>query len=76
MNNLSFRAGIVAAALALCAATATAQRAAYPPEEFAERRARLCERLDSGAVLLFSETMPRYGARFRQDHDFFYLTGY
>ncbi len=55
---------------------ATAQRATYPPEEFTERRARLCERLNSGAVLMFSETMPRYGARFRQDHDFFYLTGY
>ena len=58
------------------ATAANAQRAAYPPEEFAERRARLCERLDGGAVLMFSETMPRYGARFRQDHDFFYLTGY
>ena len=58
------------------ATVATAQRATYPPEEFAERRARLCERLDAGAVLLFAETMPRYGARFRQDHDFFYLTGY
>lgn len=60
----------------LAATVATAQRATYPPEEFAERRARLCERLDGGAVLMFSETMPRYGARFRQDHDFFYLTGY
>ncbi len=58
------------------ATAANAQRAAYPPEEFAERRARLCERLDGGAVLMFSETMSRYGARFRQDHDFFYLTGY
>ena len=56
--------------------TATAQRATYPPEEFTERRAKLCEQLDGGAVLMFSETMPRYGARFRQDHDFFYLTGY
>ena len=65
------------ALLSLAAETAaTAQRATYPPEEFAERRARLCERLDGGAALLFSETMPRYGARFRQDHDFFYLTGH
>ncbi len=55
---------------------AMAQRATYPPEEFTERRAKLCDHLDGGAVLIFSETMPRYGARFRQDHDFFYLTGY
>ena len=62
--------------LCLAAAEATAQRATYPPEEFTERRARLCERLEEGAVLMFSETMPRYGVRFRQDHDFYYLTGY
>jgi len=69
VRKLVFRALFLSVFFA--ATVATAQRATYPPGEFAERRARLCERLDGGAVLLFAETMPRYGARFRQDHDFF-----
>ncbi|HVS63804.1 MAG TPA: Xaa-Pro peptidase family protein [Thermoanaerobaculia bacterium] len=53
-----------------------AQRIEYPPEEFAERRRALCEVIEEDAlVLLFSKTEPARGVRFRQDHDFYYLTG-
>lgn len=53
-----------------------AQRYEYPPEEFVARRHALCERLgEEGTVLLFGKTMPAVGVRFRQDNDFFYLTG-
>ncbi len=64
--------------LLACAVPCLAQRQEFPPEEFSERRSRLCERLEAdqpGDLLLFAETMPRPGVRFRQDHDFWYLTG-
>jgi Xaa-Pro aminopeptidase len=78
MNLLSPR-RVQAASVALllsAASSALAQRATYPPEEFTERRAKLMATLPSGsAVLMFAATMPQPGLRFRQDNDFFYLTG-
>ena len=53
-----------------------AQRIEYPPEEFKERRVALCAELEEpGMVMLFAETSPPIGVRFRQDHDFYYVTG-
>ncbi|MDX1644353.1 MAG: hypothetical protein R3244_08360, partial [Thermoanaerobaculia bacterium] len=50
-----------------------AERFAYPPEEFVERRAELCDAIDEPAtVVLFSSTRFLTGLRFRQDHDFYY----
>jgi Xaa-Pro aminopeptidase len=64
------------AILVVLAAPVYAERYSYPPEEFAERRARLCEAIDEDAVvILFAKTKADVGVRFRQDHDFFYLTG-
>lgn len=55
---------------------ALAQRYEYPPGEFTARRQALCARLgEEGMVLMFGKTMPATGVRFRQDNDFFYLTG-
>jgi len=54
---------------------AQAQRIGYPPEEFIARREALCERLESGTVLMFGNTQPALAARNHQDHDFYYLTG-
>lgn len=65
----------LAAVLLACALPAAAQRASFPPEEFTERRARLCAAMGEGLGLLFGATMPQPGSRFRQDNDFFYLTG-
>ena len=54
---------------------AQAQRIGYPPEEFITRREALCDRLESGTVLMFGNTQPALAARNHQDHDFYYLTG-
>ncbi|MEM1247670.1 MAG: Xaa-Pro peptidase family protein [Acidobacteriota bacterium] len=62
-------------------AAVDAQRFTYPPEEFQERRETLCEavRKDSGdapaLIALFARTKAQTAMRFRQDHDFFYVTG-
>lgn len=58
------------------ASPAAAERFEYPPQEFKDRRAELCSAIEGDAtVLLFARTSPLAGLRFRQDHDFFYLTG-
>ena len=58
------------------AAPAFAQRHEYPHQEFTARRQALCSALGTdGTVLLFGKTMAPAGIRFRQDNDFFYLTG-
>ena len=55
---------------------AVAARFEYPPEEFTERRAKLCAAIKENAtIILFARTSPLAGLRFRQDHDFYYLTG-
>jgi Xaa-Pro aminopeptidase len=67
---------VVAAALASWSLPLAAQRFSYPPEEFRERRARVCEAITEPAtVILFSSTEFLTGLRFRQDNDFFYLSG-
>lgn len=53
----------------------TAERMGYPPEEFAARRQRLAKVLQRGTLVMFGATSPAPGLRFRQDNDFFYLTG-
>jgi Xaa-Pro aminopeptidase len=56
-----------------------AERFGYPPEEFTARRERLVNVLRTespdGAVILFAASSSTPGLRFRQDHDFYYLTG-
>src|SRR5688572_22659114 len=52
-----------------------AERMGYAPEEFAGRRQRLAQALQRGTVVMFGATSPTPGVRFRQDNDFFYLTG-
>ncbi len=67
---------VASALLGLVPAEAAAQRVHYPPEEFSERRAEICAALEEPAtVILFSSTRFLTGVRFRQDNDFFYLTG-
>tara|TARA_B100001123_G_scaffold447105_1_gene603654 strand:+ start:1453 stop:2790 length:1338 start_codon:yes stop_codon:yes gene_type:complete len=62
-------------ALAIPTTTALAERLEYPPEEFLARRELLARNVDGGLLIMFSSTLPTPGIRFRQDHDFFYLTG-
>ena len=72
-----------AVALCLCVVCAgnwlSAERIGYAPEEFTARRERLVNVLRGQApqstVILFSASASTPGLRFRQDHDFYYLTG-
>ncbi len=47
---------------------------AFPPEVYAQRRARLAAELD-GPLVVVSEYMIRHGGEKKQDPNFFYLTG-
>jgi Xaa-Pro aminopeptidase len=53
----------------------TAQRTGYTPEEFVRRRAALMAEVKDGAIILFGDASLPAGTHFRQDNDFFYLTG-
>lgn len=70
---------VFAVAIVMFAAQAVAplgaQRAGFPPEEFAARRAALMERLAAGAVILFGDAAAPAGSHFRQDNDFYYFAG-
>jgi Xaa-Pro aminopeptidase len=52
-----------------------AERMGYGPEEFAARRQRLAGVLEGGTLVMFGAASSAPGLRFRQDNDFFYLTG-
>jgi Xaa-Pro aminopeptidase len=47
----------------------------FSADECAQRRARLMASAGSGLIVLFGATSPLPGLRFRQDNDFYYLTG-
>jgi Xaa-Pro aminopeptidase len=63
------------ALIAAVASALHAERLGYPAEEFTARRQALARSLGDGYVLLFGQTMPPAGIRFRQDNDFYYVTG-
>src|SRR5689334_2510670 len=52
-----------------------AERMGYTPEEFSARRQKLAKALGSGTLIMFGASGPTPGTRFRQDNDFYYLTG-
>ncbi len=62
-------------ALTVWCAWPAAERMGYPAGEFAARRQKLAASLQRGTLVLFGATGRTPGLRFRQDHDFFYLTG-
>jgi len=53
----------------------SAERMGYAPGEFGARRERLAKALKRGTLVMFGATSASPGVRFRQDNDFFYLTG-
>jgi Xaa-Pro aminopeptidase len=59
----------------LHAPIATAQRFVFPPEEFKTRRVALAKAAAEGDILMLGASGPLPGLRFRQDNDFYYLTG-
>ena len=63
-------------ALGLAAGVLSAASAApFAPEECARRRAQLMAAAGEGLTVLFGATAAAPGSRFRQDNDFYYLTG-
>src|SRR5262245_12780316 len=52
-----------------------AERFGTPAQEFGARRQRLARSLERGTLVLFGAASQAPGLRFRQDNDFFYLTG-
>jgi len=74
--------GRFAAALAVCALTVLASAQPvfigsdiFPPEEFAARRAKVIERIGEGVAILQGATERPGEQPFRQNNQFFYLTG-
>jgi len=61
--------------LAFNLSPAYGQRTGYSKEEFLRRRSALMEKAGSGLIVFFGETSALPGVHFRQDNDFFYLTG-
>ncbi len=61
--------------VAFLAARPGAERMGYSADEFAGRRQRLATALERGTLVMFGATEASPGIRFRQDNDFFYLTG-
>jgi Xaa-Pro aminopeptidase len=68
-------AGLLGVSCLIAATSVVAQPVVYPAEEFAERRAALCDAVGEGYVLMFGASARQPGLRTRQDNDFFYLTG-
>ena len=64
----------LACILAAPAALVAQSDVAFPPEVYAERRARLVERIGA-PVIVASEYMIRHGGEKKQEPNFFYLTG-
>ena len=73
----AFRSLVVLVLLAVIwpSSSPKAERMGYAPEEFSARRQRLAGALGGGTLVMFGATSPAQGLRFRQDNDFFYLTG-
>jgi len=70
------RALLTLAVIVLTLTAPSAQRVGYPLDEFATRRQNLAAALGGeSAVVMFGATDAQAGVRFRQDNDFYYLTG-
>ena len=69
------RLAAILVAVVLASALPRAERMGYAPEEFVARRQQLAKVLQRGTLVMFGGTSPIPGVRFRQDNDFYYLTG-
>ena len=47
----------------------------FKPEDFAKRRARVMEQIGDGVVIMQGAELPEAFVKFRQDNNFYYLTG-
>lgn len=65
--------------ISLCAATATGKAQNifkyFTPDDFAARRAKLMEQIGDGIAILQGAELPEPYIKFRQDNNFYYLSG-
>jgi Xaa-Pro aminopeptidase len=72
------RATLLAALLLLASSSASAQALftdSLPKEEFSERRARLMEKIGDGVAIILGTAETGNSLKFRQNNQFYYLTG-
>jgi Xaa-Pro aminopeptidase len=72
------RPAILAAAVVVCSTAVSAQPLftdSLPKEEFAERRARLMQQIGDGVAIIQGTTETGNSLTFRQNNQFYYLTG-
>ncbi|MFQ5537956.1 MAG: aminopeptidase P N-terminal domain-containing protein [Gemmatimonadota bacterium] len=74
MRRILFLVALAALPSAASAQDLVRSDVAFPPEVYAERRARMVRTL-GGPVIVVGEYMIRHGGEKKQDPDFFYLTG-
>jgi Xaa-Pro aminopeptidase len=72
---LSFSAAVIGLASNLLAQPVFHGTEIFPPEEFAARRAKVIERIGDGVAIVLGTTEPPGEMPFRQNTQFFYLTG-
>ena len=74
MNTRKFKLLII---LAVVANTVCAQEMFkyFTPDDFAKRRAKVLEQIGDGIAILHGAELPEGYVQFRQDNNFFYLTG-
>jgi Xaa-Pro aminopeptidase len=74
-SMIRVRVALAIVVTAIWAAASSAERMGYAPEEFTARRQALAKVLQRGTLVMFGATGATAGVRFRQDNDFYYLTG-
>jgi Xaa-Pro aminopeptidase len=74
-KNKIFRGLVVLVMVAGLAGQLLAQRTGYTKEEFAQRRAKLMEKVGDGVIILFGAVEASPAGHFKQDNDFYYYTG-
>lgn len=72
---VSFTIRLFCIALFLALPVSTLAQQAFNKSEFAERRAKLFEKIPDGVAILFAAKNQHYPVKFRQAPDFYYLTG-
>jgi len=74
-GNLRRTTAAVLTGLILIPLTVLGQRTGYSREECERRRKTLAAGVEEGMIVLFGEPLPHPGSAFRQDNDFYYLSG-
>ena len=75
ISSISVRYLFITPIILLTLAVSTFAQQPFNKNEFAERRAKLFEKISDGVVVLFAAKGQHYPVKFRQSPDFYYLTG-